>query len=321
MTLNRNPLIVAPVTPMNRRGRIQMEQVDRLAAVLLDRGAGGFFVCGSTGEGLLLTHQERLDLAERWRNAVPAELPFIVHVGHACLEESAALARHAERIGASATAAMGPKTIAVRDMKQVVAMAAATARATPNLPFFYYYNGPPPGLPMTAGQFLEAASPRIPNLAGLKFTHHDLDDLRRCLAFDHDNHQLLFGLDAKLLPALQLGVHQAVGGTFNLTLPLAQQITDAYLAGQIAEAENAQKRLNVVIAVLQRFGGITAVKAAMRLLDVECGRPRLPLSTLTIEQEEQLLDELRPLMSDPVAEAATSQVPAVHTPDAAIRAD
>jgi len=298
MTSVPDCLMVAPVTPMDRWGRIVLEHVEPLARALLAHGARGFFILGSTGEGMLMTLDERRKLAETWRRAVPDRVPLIVHVGHPCLEDCATLAQHAQQIGATATAIASPRVVPVRKIEQVVALAAACARATPQLPFYYYHNGPLPGLTMKAAPFLRLAAERIPNLAGLKFTDSDLNDFSQCLQFDGRRFHIMFGLDEILLPAMSMGARTAVGGTFNITMPLAQQVADAFAENRLADAERAQLRLNEVIAVLQRFAGISAVKASMRLLGVECGPPRLPLLTLTEPQEEELLELLQRQIAD-----------------------
>jgi N-acetylneuraminate lyase len=63
---------------------------------------GGVSICGTTGEGLSLTTQERLDLAGRWVGATAGRQGFklIVHVGHTSLAKCRILAAHAQAAGA-----------------------------------------------------------------------------------------------------------------------------------------------------------------------------------------------------------------------------
>lgn len=311
-------LMVAPLTPMDRQGRIDPEQTQRLAKVLLARGAQGFYVCGSTGEGMQLTLDERMRLAEQWRALTPDDLPLIVHVGHACLEDSRALAQHALQIGADAISVVGPRHVPVRRLDLLVSFAAVTAQAAPQLPFFYYFNGPLPSLTHKAIDFFSLASQRIPSLGGIKFTHHDLIDLNQCLQFAGDRYDVLFGLDEILLPALSLGASVAVGGTYNLLLPIARQVTTAFHAGRLEEARAAQRRLNEAVFVIQRFGGISALKCAMQLIGVDCGPARLPLPSSDQSQQEQLIRDLSPLIADIIDFSGDdadvqSVAPAVHT--------
>ncbi|MCC6680780.1 MAG: dihydrodipicolinate synthase family protein [Phycisphaeraceae bacterium] len=300
-------LMVAPLTPMDHHGNIDPEQTQRLAQVLLARGAQGFYVCGSTGEGMQLTLDERMRLAEHWRQLTPDDLPLIVHVGHACLQDSQVLARHALEIGADAISVVGPRHVPVRQLDLLVSFAAVTAQAVPQLPFFFYFNGPLPTLAHKGIDFFTLAAQRIPSLGGIKFTHHDLIDLNQCLQFAGERYSVLFGLDEILLPALSIGASVAVGGTYNLLLPIARQLTAAFEAGRLDEARHAQRRLNEAVFVFQRCGGISALKYAMRLIGVDCGPARLPLPSPSPTQQEQLIHELSTLIPDIIEPARYDQ--------------
>ena len=101
-------LIDAPFTPMKPNGDINLEPIPAYAAMLAKNGLKGVFINGSSGEGYMLTTDERKQLAEAWMAAVPAGFKVIVHVGSCCLRESVELARHAAAIGAWGIGAMAP---------------------------------------------------------------------------------------------------------------------------------------------------------------------------------------------------------------------
>ena len=53
-------LVPALVTPFDREGRVNWTELRRLVKMLLEEGADGFYVTGSTGECFLLTDEERI---------------------------------------------------------------------------------------------------------------------------------------------------------------------------------------------------------------------------------------------------------------------
>ena len=65
-------LIDAPFTPMKPGGDINLEPIPAYAAMLAKNGLKGVFINGSSGEGYMLTTDERKQLAEAWMAAVPA---------------------------------------------------------------------------------------------------------------------------------------------------------------------------------------------------------------------------------------------------------
>ena len=64
-------LIDAPFTPFNEQGEINLDIIPAYAALLARNGLKGVFINGSSGEGYMLTEEERMQLAEAWVAAAP----------------------------------------------------------------------------------------------------------------------------------------------------------------------------------------------------------------------------------------------------------
>ncbi len=288
-------LIAAPFTPMNVDGSLNLNTVERQAQFLVDGNVTGVFVCGTTGEGLSLSTQERMQVAERWVAAGRGKLKVIVHVGHNSAEESRALAIHASRIGAHACAAIGPSFFRPDKAEQLVEFCAQIAAAAPDLPFYYYHIPIFTGLKVPMIEFLRRAARRIPNLAGLKFTDDDLMGFAQCLNFEGGRFNILFGRDELLLGALALGATGAVGSTYNFLAPLYQQLIVAFKKGDLTSARRFQQAAVEIIALMNGRGGLPAGKAMMKLIGIDCGPVRLPLRNLTAEEAESLARELKAL--------------------------
>ena len=76
-------LIDAPFTPMLANGDVNPDPIPAYAAMLAKNGLKGVFINGSSGEGYMLTPEERILLAEKWMEAASAGFKVIVHVGTA----------------------------------------------------------------------------------------------------------------------------------------------------------------------------------------------------------------------------------------------
>lgn len=87
-------LIDAPFTPMLPNGEVNYEPIQAYADLLVRNGLKGVFINGSSGEGYLLSDEERMKLAECWIQAVPKDFKVIVHVGSTCVKASRKLAAH-----------------------------------------------------------------------------------------------------------------------------------------------------------------------------------------------------------------------------------
>jgi len=290
MTHHLTGLIAAPFTALRPDGSLNLDLIDRQVENLLQNNVTGAFVCGTTGEGVSLSTEERMQVAERWAQASRGRLTLIIHAGHNSLPDARALAAHAQRIGAQAVAITAPTFFKPAAVEDLLAFSAAVAAAAPTLPFYYYQIPSFTGVALPVYDFLVAGVGRIPNLAGAKFTYENLMDYGRCLR--DGRFDMLFGRDEMLLAALALGCRGAVGTTYNLAAPLYHRIWKAFEAGDLASAQADQARAVEFIATFTRHGGLPAAKAMMKMIGLDCGPVRLPQRNLTARQCDQLKAEL-----------------------------
>jgi len=278
-------LVAAPHTPMGADGSVRVEGIDKLAELLARNGVAGAFVCGSTGEGLSLSLDERMAVAERW-TAAGGDLRVIIHVGATSLVDAKVLAAHARQAGAWGVGAAAPAYFRPCDIDALADFCAEIAAAAAPLPFYYYHIPALTGAVFPMHRFLSAAGERIPTLAGLKFTYEDLMDLRLCLELEGGRYDILFGRDEILLAGLAMGVRGAVGSTYNYAAPLYCRIFEAFDAADLPRAQALQSKAVALVQAMGMFPGqnLATGKATMRLLGVDCGPVRKPIRNLTDEQ-------------------------------------
>lgn len=288
-------LIAAAHTAMHADGSLNLAIVERQLQSLAASGASGIFICGTTGESLSLTMQERMQLAEQWKLATDGTWPIIIHVGDTSLPRSQALAQHAQEIGARAIACMGPSFFKPAGMEDLVSFCAEVACAAPQVPFYYYHLPQMTGIDLSMVEFLGTAAQRIPSLAGVKFTSRDLAALKECLLLEDGRFDVLLGMDDLLLEGLALGIRGAVGTNYNFAAPLYQHILDAYTNRDLATARELQACAVELESILGRYSWLPASKAVMKMIGVDCGPVRLPLRSLTTTEHDRLSLELEQL--------------------------
>jgi len=280
MSTRFRSLVAAPFTPFHADRSLNLDVIPAYARFLRDNGVGAAFVCGTTGEGLSLTLEERLCIAERWVACADDRLRVIVHVGHTCLADARTLTAHAAKIGASAVSALTPCFFKPRNNAEVVNWCEAVASAAPALPFYYYNIPSMTGIDYPIVDFLAQAQDRIPSLAGVKYTHENLPDYKACVAFAQGRYDILFGRDELLLEGTDAGALGAVGSTYNYAAPLYLRLLAARAAGQATEARALQDTAIKMIAICNGIGvtHLAASKTLMAMLGVDCGPVRLPLA-------------------------------------------
>jgi N-acetylneuraminate lyase len=287
-------LIAAVFTPFTPQYEVNLKVIDRYAEFLTKEGVAGVFVCGTTGEGLSLTTQERFEVAERWGRVCGSKMRVFIHVGNECQKDACALATHAQEIGAGAISTIGPNFFKPRNLEELVDHSSAIAAAAPELPFYYYHIPAMTGLSYRMISFLTLAAERIPTLAGIKFTAEDLMDFGLCSQFKRGRFDIVFGRDEILLSALALGARKAIGSTYNFFAPSYLRVIKAFEEGDLASAREEQFYAMKMIQILCRYGAIPAGKAIMNMRGIDCGpvRPPLTLSTSQVSELRRDLDAI-----------------------------
>ncbi|HEY9551757.1 MAG TPA: dihydrodipicolinate synthase family protein [Prevotella sp.] len=287
-------LIDAPFTPFDCDGNVNTAPIKAYADMLVKNGLKGVFINGSSGEGYMLTTEERMLLAEKWVEAAPAGFKVIVHVGSCCLRESEKLAAHAQHIGAWGIGAMAPPFPHIGRIEELVKYCETIAAAAPNLPFYYYHIPAFNGAYLPMLELLKAVDGRIPNFAGIKYTFESLYEYNQCRIYKDGKYDMLHGQDETILPSLaQGGARGGIGGTTNYNGRELVGIIEAWECGDIETAREKQNFGQAVINVICRYrGNIVGGKRIMKLMGFDLGPNRVPFRNLTDEEEQLMRQEL-----------------------------
>jgi len=289
-------LIDAPFTPMNADGSINLSVIPEYAALLQRNGLKGVFINGSSGEGYMLTEDERKQIAEAWMDAVKGMEDFkvIVHVGSTCVRSSRNLAEHAQAIGAFGIGAMAPPFPKVGRIEELVKYCEEIACGAPQLPFYFYHIPAFNGAFLSMYDFLQAVDGRIPNFAGIKYTFESLYEYNRCRRYKDGKFDMLHGQDETILPCLAMGGAQGgIGGTTNYNGRCLTGIIKAWEEGDLEKARELQNYAQDVIDVICHFrGNIVGGKRIMKLIGLDLGPNRTPFQNVTDEEEARLKAEL-----------------------------
>jgi len=274
----------ALVTPLTDREELNADIARVLIDHLIASGIGGLYVCGGTGEGILLPLDVRKDLAQVAVEQAAGRVPVIVHVGATATADALLLAAHAEQVGADGIAAIPPFYYEVgfqgiREHYQLIADASS-------LPLYLYYIPSATGVRLNARQMWELC--QIPSVRGFKYSAFDMYLLEQILSLSGGTLNVFSGPDQLFAPMLTVGVDGAIGTTYNLLPAHFAQLYEAFRAGDIARARALQSQANRVIDTFIRHGGLPAVKEMMRMLGFDCGYCRRPFRRLSKEEVASL---------------------------------
>jgi dihydrodipicolinate synthase/N-acetylneuraminate lyase len=253
--------LAAAVTPLGDGGSALDDDafapyVDFLAAGGLD----GILALGTTGEGILLSTDERRRAAELFLAAAAGRLQVAVHCGAQTTADTVELARHAAAIGADAVAVIGPPYFAY-DEEALYRHFALAAEASDGVPFYLYEFKARAGysIPLSV---VERLGDRV---AGLKVSNQPFEAVEPYLRHGLD---VFIGAESLVDRGLELGAAGSVSG----------------LAAAFPEAGDPSRR-----AVLERYPFHAALKTVIGLRGVPVREDvRPPLRGLTPDEREEL---------------------------------
>lgn len=271
MTLPISGCLAAAVTPLAADGeRLDEAAIQPLTDFLAGAGLDGLLAMGTTGEGVLLTTDERRRVTEAFVAAAAGRVKVIAHCGAQTTRDTVALAEHAAAAGADGVAVIGPPYFALDDAA-ILAHFLAAGRACAPLPFYVYEFAARSGyaVPLPVIQELRSA---LPNMAGLKVSDTPWERLAPYLVPD-----LAIFVGAETL--VQQGMaHGAVGAVSALATALPELV----IAAVRGVAPDASERCGAARQAIQRF----PFNAALKRLLIRRGVPlsdavRAPLRGLS----------------------------------------
>ncbi len=277
----------ALITPIAADGSVDVTALEKLIAFHKRQNTAGFYIGGATGEGLLLTKEQRMILAENACKFAGPDVTKIVHIAAINFEESIELAKHAEAVGADAISAIPPIYFQYGE-QEVFEYYKAIAESV-NIPLIIYYTAAA-NTNISLDQFKRLFS--VKNIEGVKWTNMNYYQMILLRTACPDI-TIFNGPDEMLICGLSAGADGGIGSTYNFMLPVYQGIYESYNAGDMAKALELQKKADGIIAVLLRYSVIPGVKVILEEMGIPVGVPAKPMQAISREDREKMLRELR----------------------------
>ena len=281
-------MLVALVTPFNADGEVDWAGVEKHIDSVINDGADGIVVSGTTGETSTLTDPEKVKLVEVGKSVAAGRAKIITGGGSNETAHAMQLYRDSEKAGADGVMIVTPyynKPTQSGILTHFRLIADAT-----DLPVILYDIPGRTGVPINYETIIRVA--KHPNILGIKDAKGDFAQVSRVL---NETDLLYFsGDDANVLPHLSIGATGLVGVTANIAARPYRQIVDAVNAGEIAKATAAHKLLEPLVrAVMTHVPGTVAAKYILHGLGrIDSPRVRLPLVGPEDFEAAQIEDDL-----------------------------
>ncbi len=275
---------VALVTPCGENG-ILFSETEKLISRVADGGAKALIALGTTGEASTLTPYQKESFVKFVHRASP--LPLIVGAGGNNTQAVAQLCADAEKWGANALLIVTPFYNKCTQQGAVEHYRYIAGKV--GLPIIVYNVPGRTGfnlLPETMEKIAE-----IKNIAGIKEASGNMVQIERCLRIQTD---VFCGDDALTVPAMSMGAKGVISVAANVAPSLVSRMTDLAESGDLLRAGAMQLKLLPLIDALFSEVNPIPVRAALNLLGIDTGKPRLPMT----EIGEQSLIALKRAMKE-----------------------
>lgn len=292
MSFKVKGVIVPLLTPFDAQGNIHTTATKQLIEFLIERGIHGLFPGGTTGEGPLLTIQERRQLAETVVETADGRVPVIVHTGTLTTAQALELTQHAQAIGAQAAAIVPPYYYRHSD-EALFRHFQLIATQTPDFPI-YLYNYPVAGNHLSV-ELIARLVECCPNIVGLKDSSGTLGTLVACSSLRDGNFNTANGSDGLILAALAMGVDACVSGNANVVPELVVALYYAATEGDLGLARELQRKVDAVRQLLGDGGDLSLFKGILARRGLDVGAVRAPLlqaPEVVVTQRWQALNTL-----------------------------
>lgn len=279
-------IIPALITPFDERENFDESRMRRIVDYLIEKKVDGLYLTGSTGEGFLLSAEERKKVVEVVSDQVKGRIPLLVHVGAIGTKLSIEYATHAEKVGVDAISAVPPFYYKFDD-DSILRYYKEITEST-KLPMIVYNIA-------LAGLMdfnLMRRFSEIEGVKGVKYTglaHFDILRMKEEIGQDFIVYS---GCDEMSMSGLTYGADGLIGSFYNLMPEIFIKISQAVKENDVHRAKELQRQANAVILYATQRNYVGIMKRLMSLVDADGGYCRSPFYNFTVAEEEEIKRDL-----------------------------
>lgn len=276
---------VAIVTPFNEDESINYDRLDELIDFHCKSGTDSIIICGTTGESATMTEEEHLECVKFTIERVKGRIPVIAGTGSNSTKTAVDMSKEASEYGADGLLIVTPYYNKATQAG-LIAHYTAVAKAA-KAPIIMYSVASRTGCniePATVAALVRD----VDNIVGVKEASGNISQVAKIMALTDGNIDLYSGNDDQIVPILSLGGKGVISVLSNVAPKETHDICAKFFEGDAKGS--AKLQLRAIPLVDQLFSEVNPipVKKAMKLMGMDCGGLRMPLTELTKEHEETL---------------------------------
>ena len=276
---------VAIVTPFNEDESINYDKLDQLIDYHCNNGTDSIIICGTTGESATMSEKEHMECVKFAIERTKGRLPIIAGTGSNCTRTAIDMSKEAASYGADGLLVVTPYynkatqeglvghyTAVAKEAKAPIIMYSVASRTGCNIE------------PATAARLIK----EVDNIVGIKEASGNIPQVAKIMHLTDGKADLYSGNDDQIVPILSLGGKGVISVLSNVAPQETHDICAKFFEGDVKGSLELQ--LKAIPLIEQLFCEVNPipVKKAMKLMGMDCGPLRMPLTELTPQHEESL---------------------------------
>lgn len=280
-------VLVAMVTPFDKDMKLDVDAGVKLAAKLVNDGCDGLVLGGTTGESPTTSTAEKLTLIREVKNALGEHAKIVAGAGNYSTDSSVDLAQQSVNAGADALLIVTPYYS--KPPQEGVYQHFKTVASAVDAPIMLYDIPGRTATPIAEETAMRLAE--VPNIVAIKEAKGDLAAGARL--YQKTELALYSGDDPINIPWLSVGATGFVSVVGHCAARTLRDMRTAFDRGDLAEALRLNSTMFPLNRAMARSGGVSFAKAALDIMGMSVGSPRLPQVPLSDEARDALLEGLR----------------------------
>lgn len=278
----------AIVTPFNEHG-VDYERLKKNLEFQYENGTSAVVVCGTTGENATHTPNEHDELVRVTVRTVNGRMKVIAGIGSNNTENALRAAENAKYSGADAVLMVTPYYNKTTQKGLVEHFSYVADRV--DIPMILY------NVPSRTGIGISAdtckALSQHPNINGIKEASGDISLAAKIRSLCGDDLYIWSGNDDCTIPLMSLGALGVISVASNIVPGAVAKLCALCLEGSYAEATELYAKYASLFSALFIETNPIPVKAALKMMGMDSGILRLPLTEISQESFETLLKAMR----------------------------
>ena len=280
-------VLVAMVTPFDKDMKLDVDAGVKLAAKLVDDGCDGLVLGGTTGESPTTSTAEKLTLIREVKNALGERAKIVAGAGNYSTDSSVDLAQQSVNAGADALLIVTPYYS--KPPQEGVYQHFKSVASAVDAPIMLYDIPGRTATPIAEETAMRLAE--VPNIVAIKEAKGDLAAGARL--YQKTELALYSGDDPINIPWLSVGATGFVSVVGHCAARTLRDMRTAFDRGDLADVLRLNSTIFPLNRAMARSGGVSFAKAALDIMGMSVGSPRLPQVPLSDEARDALLEDLR----------------------------